>query len=306
MRLQVNLLYASLLMQQGNWKEAVADYARLQPQIDASDDAVLAEGPWALVTTVRDAAMLQQFEAAKRGCNRLRSYATQHAKDLTIVNQVDLVFACGAYANYAGDFELLLKLTEECVRIAGPRFAEESGEMQTFEGWRGAALTGLGRFDEALATLNRNVVSRERTKSGIYLAGSLLLRSWCLERMGRYDEALADARQASEILRDSPQNARLIAAQASYARLLARAGKVEEARAALALLSPGLLAQMPPQHRNLALVERALGTIARAEGDSAGAQKHFANAQSWLSAAFGPSHVWTQEVQTDAARKVLR
>ncbi len=306
MRLQVNLLYASLLMQAGNWNEAVADYARLQAQIDASDDAVLADGPWALVATVRDAAMLQQFDAAKRGCNRLRNYATKHVKELTIVNQVDLVFACGAYANYAGDFDLLLKLTEEGQRIAGPRFAEESGEMQTFEGWRGAALTGIGRLDEALATLNRNVASRERTKSGIYLAGSLLLRSWCLERMGRFDEALTDARQASEILRDYPQSARLITSQASYARLLARAGKVEEAKAALAVLTPGLLAQMPPQHRNLALVERARGTIARAEGDTVAAQMHFANAQTWLAAAFGPGHVWTQEVQADALRKVLR
>ena len=296
-RTQVRMMHASLLMQAGNWKAAAVEYAALQPDIDAQSREIMALSPWPLVTAVRDDASLQQFEAAKRGCANLQGYAREHAAELSIVNQVDILFACGAYANYAGNFSELLKLAEEGARVASPRFSEESGEMQTFQSWRGAALTGLGRYAEAAAVLDANIASRERTASGIYLAGSLLFRSWCFERMGKGALALADAERASQILLASPGNPRLISAQATTARLLADAGQAEQAEAALQRIPASLLTESPPGHRHLANVERARAAIARARGNAQQAAQHAASAKAWLSAAFGPEHVWTLEAR---------
>jgi tetratricopeptide (TPR) repeat protein len=215
---------------------------------------------------------------------------------------VDLIFACGAYASYAGDFSRLLQLAEQGRKVAEARFADESGEMQTFSTWRGTALVGLGRLDEALKELDSAVLSRERTQSGIYLAGSLLQRSWCYERMGRWLEALADAERASVLLLTRPDNPRLIAGQATYARLLAQVGRAEAAAAALAAIPAALLQQVPKGHRHWASYHRAEARIATANAEPEKAQAAAAHAERVLAVAFGPEHLWTEEARGDTLR----
>lgn len=299
---QVRMLYASLLMQSGDWQRAASLYAELQPEIDRLGDSLLELSPWPMATAVRDNATLQQFDAAKRGCERLQSYAVRHREELSIVHQVDLLFACGAYASYAGDFPRLLQLAEQGRKVAQARFADESGEMQTFSTWRGTALVGLGRLDQALKELDAAVASRERTQSGIYLAGSLLQRSWCYERMGRPTDALNDAARASELLLTRPDNPRLIAGQATYARLLAQAGRVQDAGVALAAIPAALLKEVPKGHRHWANYHRAEARIALANAEPQKALAAAQRAEQALAAAFGAQHLWTHEARDDVPR----
>ena len=62
---------------------------------------------------------------------------------------------------------------------------------------RGLALAGLGRFDEALASLDRALALRPGFPEGLSNRGNVL------RALDRYDEAMADYRQALSIQPDS-------------------------------------------------------------------------------------------------------
>lgn len=297
-RLNIALLEAALLTQDGRWRAAVTEYEKIEAEVFEHFEAMLEGNSWSLSTFVRDNASLQRLPTAQRGCKMLLDYQARHP-ERSLEDQLDFAFACTAEATYSGDFERLLKLATDGAAKAKPVYAEESGYMQTFYGWQGFALTGLGRLDEAQPIVDRAVALREKTRSGPYLAGTYFQRAWLNERRGNWPAALSDYLKASIALTDYRDNPRIISAQAGLARAYARLGRAEEAEAALAVIPPAVLEQVPAGYRSLAGKRRAEALILRLKGDVAGAEAAFKEAESWLAAAFGPEHLWTREVREE-------
>lgn len=301
-RLNIALLEATLLTQDGRWKAAVAAYEKIDAQVFEHFDAMLVGNSWSLSTFVRDNGSLQRLAAARQGCARLQSYAARHP-ELPLEESLDYAFACTAEAAYAGDFARLLQLSTQSVARAKPIYAEESGYMQTFYGWQGSALTGLGRFAEARPLLDRAVALREKTRSGPYLAGSYTQRAWLNERQGDLEAALSDYKKASAAMVDYQSNIRIVLSQVGLSRLHGKLGHLAEAEAALAVIPPDVLAQLPAHYRTLAHYRRAQAFILRLKGDEAGAQAAFREAESWLSESFGPDHLWTVEARNERLQR---
>ena len=301
-RLNITLLEAALLTQDGRWRSAVAEYEKIEGEVFEHFDAMLEGNSWSLSTFVRDNASLQRLPTAKRGCKALLDYQARHP-ERSLEDQLDFAFACTAEATYSGDFERLLKLATEGAAKAKPVYAEESGYMQTFYGWQAFALTGLGRFDEAQPIVDRAVALREKTRSGPYLAGTYFQRAWLNERRGHWQAALSDYLKASIALTNFRNNPRIISAQAGLARAYAHLGRADEAEAALVVIPAAVLAEVPPGYRSLAGKRRAEALILRLRGDEAGAQAAFKEAESWLEADFGADHVWTLEARNERLAK---
>jgi tetratricopeptide (TPR) repeat protein len=296
--LNVALLEATLLTQDGRWRSAVNAYQQVEEEVFQHFDAMLQGNSWSLSTFVRDNGSLQRLATAQRGCRKLLDYQSRHP-ELSLEDTLDYAFACTAEATYSGDFARLLSLATEGAARAKPVYAEEDGYMQTFYGWQGMALIGLGRFDEAAPLINRTIALREKTRSGIYLAGTYTQRGWLNERRGDWAAAAADYQKASAALTDFRNNPRIVTAQAGLARALAHLGRAAEAEAALAVIPQSVLDEMPPHYRSIAGKRRAEALILRLKGDEAGAQAAFKEAESWLAADFGPDHVWTREARDE-------
>ncbi len=300
-RLNITLLEAALMTQDGRWRSAVTAYEAVEDEVFANFDTMLRGNSWSLSTFVRDNASLQRLATARKGCEKLLDYEQRNAASLPLEERLDYAFACTAEASYSGDFRRLLKLATEGATRAKPVYAEESGYMQTFYSWQGYALTGLGRFDEALPITDRAIKLREQTRSGPYLAGTYIQRAWLHERRGDWASALADYQKASAALIEFRNNPRIVAAQAGLARNHARLGQLAEARAALAMIPQAVIDELPPHSRILANHQRALAWLLRLEGDEAAAQALFTEVESWLAKDFGQHHLWTQEVRAERA-----
>lgn len=301
-RLNIALLEAALMTQDGRWRSAVAAYEQIEGEVFEHFDEMLKGNSWSLSTFVRDNGSLQRLATAKRGCQKLLDYATRHP-ELSLEDTLDYAFACTAEATYSGDFVRLLNLATDGATRAKTVYAEESGYMQTFYGWQGFALTGLGRYDEAKPIIDRAIALRERTKSGPYLAGTYTQRAWLHERQGDWAAAAEDFEKASIALTDFRNNPRIITAQAGLARAYGHLGRKTDAQAALAVIPPAVLREVPPGYRSLAGKRRAEALILRLQGDEAGAQAAFKEAESWLAADFGPDHIWTVEARNERLGK---
>lgn len=298
-RLNIALLEAALLTQDGRWRSAVAAYEKTEGEVFEHFDEMLKGNSWSLSTFVRDNGSLQRLATAQKGCRMLLDYEARHAAELPLEERLDYAFACTAEATYSGDFARLLALASDGAARARPIYAEEDGYMQTFYGWQGMALTGLGRYAEARPIIDRAIQLREKTRSGVYLAGTYTQRGWFHERQGNWQAALADYQKASAALSGFRNNPRIITAQAGLARSYARLGQAAEAEAALAVIPQAVLEEVPPHYRSVAGKRRAEGLILRLRGDEAGAQAAFQEAEGWLAADFGPDHVWTREARDE-------
>lgn len=301
-RLNIALLEAALMTQDGRWRTAVASYEAVEADVFTHFDEMLEGNSWSLSTFVRDNASLQRLATAQRGCRQLLDYQRRHP-ELSLEDTLDYAFACTAEASYSGDFQRLLTLASEGAVKAKSVYADESGYMQTFYGWQGLALTGLGRFAQAQPILDRAIALREKTRSGPYLAGSYMQRAWLHERRADWPAALADYQKASLALSNFRNNPRIIIAQSGLARAYARLGRLAEAEAALAVIPPAVLSEVPPHYRPMANRRRAEALILRLKGDEAGAQQAFMDAESWLAADFGRNHVWTQDIRSERLAK---
>ena len=299
-RLNITLLEAALMTQDGRWRSAVAAYEAVEVEVFENFDIMLKGNSWGLSTFVRDNASLQRLATARKGCEMLLDYEKRNAASLPLEERLDYAFACTAEATYGGDFQRLLQLAADGAARAKPVYAEESGYMQTFYGWQGIALTGLGRYGEAQPILDRAIKLREKTRSGPYLAGTYMQRAWLQERRGDWAAALADYEKASVALQDFRNNPRIVLAQAGLARSHARLGQLAQAQAALAVIPAGVLAELPPHSRSMASRRRAQAWILRLQGDEAAARAVFAEAERWLAKDFGADHLWTREVRAEA------
>lgn len=299
-RINITLLEAALMTQDGRWRSAVAAYEAVEVEVFENFDTILKGNSWGLSTFVRDNASLQRLATARKGCEMLLDYEKRNAASLPLEERLDYAFACTAEAIYTGDFQRLLQLAAAGAARAKPVYAEESGYMQTFYGWQGVALTGLGRYDEAQPILDRAIKLREKTKSGPYLAGTYMQRAWLQERRGDWAAALADYEKASAALNDFRSNPRIVLAQSGLARSYARMGRLAEAQAALAVIPATVLAQVPPQSRLMVNRRRAEAWTLRLEGNESAARAAFAEAEDWLAKDFGTEHLWRREVRAEA------
>ena len=298
-RLNIALLEAALLTQDGRWRAAVAAYEKTEGEVFEQFDEMLKGNSWSLSTFVRDNGSLQRLPTAQKGCRKLLDYEARHAAELPLEERLDYAFACTAEATYSGDFARLLKLATDGAARARPVYAEEDGYMQTFYAWQAMALTGLGRYAEAKPMIDRAIALREKTRSGVYLAGTYTQRGWFYERQGNWQAALEDYQKASAALADFRHNPRVITAQAGLARAHAHLGQLTEAEAALTVIPQTVVDELPPHYRSLAGKRRAEALILRLKGDEAGAQAAFKQAESWLAADFGPDHIWTREARDE-------